>query len=219
MGNFEPYYVKQGDSGVFAEIINATFQLIPEYQPKYVFGHSNEGLWAGFKSGHVDAASNVFDSVAVDGCLSAPIFRFRDVAVSKANSHLVINQIDDFKEKSIVTFQGARGFLGEEFSLAITGAYLEVAKPELQLRMLLADRYQVSVGDMFIFLQAIKNLNDKNIRPQDFTFHTVFKPVYSRMAFHDKSLCKKFNLAFEQIKQSGQYEEIYQSYLQRLDYR
>tara|TARA_R110000868_G_C10971688_1_gene770115 strand:- start:18426 stop:19166 length:741 start_codon:yes stop_codon:yes gene_type:complete len=218
MGNFEPYFIERKNSGVFADIVSAAFRYIPGYQPKYVYGHSNKGLWAGFDSGHIDAASNVFDTMKVKGCLSNPVFRYHDVVISKASNNVVINQLDDLKLKSIVSFQGAKNILGKSFASVVSAAYHEVPKPELQVRMLVADRYQVSVGDKYIFLQAIKNLKTQEIQPQDFKFHDVFPPTYTRLAFHDKSLCEKFNLALEKIKQNGQYEDIYQSYLMDLHY-
>ncbi|WP_019530889.1 substrate-binding periplasmic protein [Dasania marina] len=218
MGNFEPYYIESKNGGVFADIISAAFLHIPNYHPKYIYGHSNEDLWASFDSGHVDAASNFFGTVIKKGCLTNPVFRFSDMAVTKASSALAINHLDDLKAKSIVAYQGAKELLGDDFGLVVTAAYQEVAKPELQVRMLVAGRYQVSVGDKFIFLQAVKNLNTKEIQPQDFKLHDLFPPTYTRLAFHEKSLCEKFNLALERIKQSGQYEAIYQSYLSDLNY-
>ena len=216
MGNFEPYYIEEHNTGIFADIITSTFAHLPDYDVKFIYGYSNQGLWDSFNAGKVDAASNVFDSIDIDGCRSEPVFRFRDVAVTKASKKLVVDSLSGLKGKKIVTFQGAKAFLGDEFSKHVTAAYQEVSKPELQVRMLFADRYDVSVGDVFIFLQAIENLNDESIHASMFEFYDIFPQIYSRLAFHDIQLCQQFNQALLKVKESGEYEKIYQRYLNSL---
>lgn len=219
MGNFEPYYIEHKNTGIFADIITAAFRYIPNHNPKYIFGHSNKALWASFDSGRVDAVSNVFDSIPIKGCRSDPVFRFKDVAVSLKRSNLRIASTADLSGKSMVSFQGAKAFFGDTFSDNVTSAYTEVGKPELQVRMLFAGRADVSVGDVFIFLQAAANIEGELIPASAFQFHDIFPEIYSRMAFRDEGICQQFNRALEQVRQSGEYEKIYAAYLNKLGYR
>ncbi len=219
MGNFEPYFIEKGETGIFTDIINLVFAQLEDYHPRYLWGLSNNQLWLNFEAGELDAVSNLFDSVKLNACRTAPIFRFRDVAISNASDHYKINNINDLWGKNIVTFEGAKDFFGEEFSSIIRkGFYREVAKPHTQVRELHKRRADVSVGDMFIFLHSIKNKQEVNSRPQDFSFHDIFPAISSRMGFQDEKVCTLFNEALKKIRKNGQYEKVYHSYLRKLNY-
>ena len=217
MGNFAPYYIAEGNTGIFTDLIAAVFAKMPDHEPKFLFGLPNKRLWADFKKGRIDAVSNLFDSVKLQGCRSDLVFRFQDIAVSRARDKLIIAKIADLAGRDIVTFQGAKNFFGEEFAnFTNFKSYREVAKPALQARMLSAGRADVSVGDMFIFLNALKETGQADVSAADFTFHNIFPAISSRMGFRDDKVCQLFNDALKQLKESGDYEKIYQSYMVRL---
>ncbi len=219
MGNFEPYFIEEGETGIFTDIINLVFTQLEDYQPRFLWGLSNNQLWLDFEAGKLDAVSNLFDSVKLDACRSDPIFRFRDVAISNVRDQYKINTINDLRGKSIVTFEGAKDFFGKEFSsITSTGIYREVAKPHTQVTELYKRRADVSVGDMFIFLHGIKNKKYVKSHPQDFIFHDIFPAISSRMGFQDKKVCTLFNKALKEIRKSGQYKRVYHSYLRKLNY-
>lgn len=222
MGNFEPYFIAENESGVFADIINAVFKHIPNYEPKYKFGLSNTALWTSYEAGRVDAVSNLFDSVTLAACRTSPVFKFRDVAITSSANAISIESVADLKGLTIVTFQGAKMFFGPEFSAAIDPEkYIEVDKPELQARMLMGGRYNVSVGDLLIFLDARKKLREKSKTGNAdslITIHDIFPQIYSRMGFRDQALCHAFDIGLEKIKASGEYDAIYTRYLDNLGY-
>ena len=219
MGNFKPYFISESETGIFTDIITAVFRQMPDYQPKYFFGLSNHGLWARFKAGGIDAVSNLFDSVKVDVCRSDPVFRFHDVAISHADAKLQINKIADLAGKSIISFQGAKAFFGDEFSRQLEDRYKEVRNPAKQARILAVGRVDVSVGDLFIFLHEISELEAHIASPKDFVIHEIFPKISTRMGFKDEKVCAAFNKALEKIRKSGEYERIYASYLKDLDYK
>lgn len=215
MGNFEPYFLSSSQSGIFTDIVTAVFKGMPEYEPHYMFGLSNNQLWSAFSGGRADAVVNVFDSVELEGCRSDPVFRFRDVAISLLSEDLDIESVVDLKGHSIITFEGAHNFFGPAFSGVIQQAqYKEVEKPHLQARLLMAGRYEVSVGDLMIFLQARQSIAQKEGRDvlPAIVVHDIFPQIYSRMAFKDSAVCARFNEALASLKASGEYEAIYTRY-------
>lgn len=219
MGNFEPYYIEHNESGIFTDIINKVFSKIPHYHPQYAWGRSNNRLWADFSEGKLDGVSNLFDSVELDACRTDPVFRFRDIAISNKKDNLTIKTIKDLKGKNIITFQGAKDFFGKQFTSVIKAdLYREVARPHLQAKALYTRQADVSVGDMFIFLNSIKAERNITLTPQDFSYHDIFPAIYSRMGFRDKKVCKEFNKALKVIKNSGEYEQVYHKYLKQLNY-
>jgi len=217
MGNFKPYYIESDNSGVFTDVISAVFREMPGYEPSYVWSLSNNSLWASFEAGRLDAVSNLFDSVEINGCRTDPVFRFRDVAITRATSKLQVHSVSDLKNQRVVAFQGAKGFLGDAFAQQLDdAAYEEVSKPELQAKMLWKQRYDVSVGDWYIFLEALKSLAAEGAGPNDFVVHNIFPSIYSRIGFRDKALCGEFNAALKKVKASGEFEAIYTEYLKNL---
>ncbi|WP_417431501.1 substrate-binding periplasmic protein [Kiloniella sp.] len=214
MGNFEPYYVTENHTGIFTEIITAVFLEIPDYDPVFIFGRPNNRLWQDFNRRKVDAVSNLFDSVEVDACRSDPAFRFRDVAITLAEENLSIDEIKDLKGLNVIAFQGAKDFFSPEFAATVEESMFSVAsEPGVQAQALWDGRVDVSVGDLFIFLNSLKNLSGNNVPARLFKIHDILPVVYTRMGFWDTELCVKFNKALQNIKDSGEYEKIYDRYL------
>ncbi|BFM10619.1 hypothetical protein R50072_07720 [Simiduia litorea] len=222
MGNFEPYFIADKESGLFTELINAVFVHMPDYKPVYKFGFSNAALWASYEAARVDAVTNLFDSIAVEGCRTDPVFLYRDVAITSAINAPSIESVADLAGLSIVTFQGASKFFGPEFySVIRADKYSETEKPELQARMLMGGRYDVSVGDLLIFLNARKKLR---ARPADkdaefsIHIHDIFPQIMASMGFREQGLCDAFNAGLKAVKDSGEYTAIYRRYYKAYDY-
>ncbi|WP_419905478.1 substrate-binding periplasmic protein [Kiloniella sp.] len=217
MGNFEPYYIGDDNTGIFTDLIIAVFDRLPDHEPKFIFGRPNNRLWQDFKNGRVDAVSNLFDTVEIDGCRSDPIFRFRDVAVTRKSSNITIESVQDLEGQKIIAFQGAKDFFGPEFSEVVGDSnYSEASEPRLQAQALNDNRVDVSVGDLFIFLHSIKNTQGSSADAKDFKIHDILPVVFSRMGFWNYELCREFNKALQDVKDSGEYEMIYDRYLQEL---
>jgi len=222
MGNFEPYFIADNETGIFTEVINAVFVHMPEYKPVYKFGLGNTALWASYETGRVDAVTNLFDLIEIEGCRTDPVFLYRDVAITSAINAPSIQSVTDLAGLSIVTFQGASKFFGPEFSGVIrTDKYSETEKPELQARMLMGGRYDVSVGDLLIFLDARKKLRarsaDKNAE-FPIVVHDIFPQISARMGFRNQALCDAFNSGLAKVKASGEYSAIYRRYYQNYNF-
>lgn len=218
-GSFGPYYIPEKNSGIFPDIISAVFREMPGFEPKYVFDIEVEGIWRSYQSGRLDAISNLFDSLDASGCRTDPVFRFSDVVISKRKDNRQLERLADLEGLSVVAFAGAKGFLGEDYAHYVSsGNYMEVGKQELQPRLMLGDRYDVNVGDLYIFLHGLKKVTSVKIAPSEFKIHELFPKISSRMGFRDESLCPLFNAGLKKIKASGEYERIYQHYLDQLGF-
>ncbi|WP_165602615.1 substrate-binding periplasmic protein [Candidatus Terasakiella magnetica] len=219
MGSIEPYFISKQDSGIFTDLIRATFRKIPELQPSFRFGLTNKVRWNLYEVGKVDAVANIFDSVDADGCRTDELFRFSDVAITRKSSNLKLNELVDLSGQTIISFEGARGFFGEKYSKHLSDEkYFETKVQASQARMLITKRVDVSVGDLFIFLNALQDPANVGASPADFDYHMLFPQISTRMAFKDASLCAPFNKALKEIRDNGEYEEIYDMYLKRYNF-
>ncbi len=159
MGNFEPFFTSDGETGIFTDLIRAVFNKMPGHEPKFLFGRSNKRLWHEFRTGEIDAVSNLIDSEPLEGCRSDKIFLFRDMAITRKRDHISVKQIADLAGKRIVTYQGAKGFHGEALAKAIDEQhYRELAQQNWQAWALFNHEADVSIGDIFIFLHSLNNL-------------------------------------------------------------
>ena len=218
MGNFEPYFNTKTQDGIFTEVVEQVFKRMPNYSAKMVFGLSNNELWHSYDKNMLDGVTNVFD-FKPNSCLTDPVFRFQDVVVTNKKRNIKINNLEDLRGKSIVTYQGAKTFWGSHFaSIVSTTDYVELNEPARQAMLLTANRADASIGDIFIFMNAIRQSKQPNTTINDFTIHHVFPQKYSYMAFRDIEVCSEFNSALEALKQSGDYELIYKRHLNAFGY-
>ena len=216
VGNFEPYFIAKGKTGLFTELLDAIFARIPNYQPKYRFDRSNNRLFQEFKDGNLDAVANVFESMDLAPCHSKSFFHFQDMAMSRAKDKIQINRIEDLKGKAIITFQGARKFLGNTFAEQTQdGPYIELANPGHQVRQLARGKGDVSVGDLFVFLHNLQKVSVLEMTPADFHYHKVIPRNSTRMGFNDTKLCQLFGEALNQIKEEGIDKAIYTKYFKK----
>ena len=217
VGNFPPFFIQEGDRGLFLDITKAVFKLMPEYELKFIF-MSNDRLVEEINTGlRIDVACNIFSGSKTIAYLSQPLFRYTDVAVSKKENKLIINQVSDLQNKSISAYQGAVDLLGEEFKqMALAnGGYSENPYPSESTRLMAIGQKDVRVGDINIFLYDINNDIYKkriNLNISDFEIHQLWPDVFTHIAFKDESIRDKANKAILEIKNNGTLERIYREY-------
>ncbi|MCJ8319142.1 MAG: transporter substrate-binding domain-containing protein [Colwellia sp.] len=214
VGNFPPFFIEKEQKGIFIEITNEIFKHLPEYSVQYIFMSNNRLLHEINSGKRIDAACNIFADSEVNAYLSEPIFRYRDVAISKKSSGFIVNQISDLQDKSIAAYQGAKDLLGRQFKeMAIKNPnYSEHAHPKETTYLMLSDNKDIRVGDINIFWHDLNRnyfKENKKIDVNNFNIHTLWPDVYSHIAFKDKALKNAVNKIIAELKLNGKIEEIY----------
>lgn len=218
MGTIEPYFIAKDNSGIFTDLISAVFAKMPDHEPVFRFGLRNNVRWNLYERGKVEAVANIFDSVEAPGCRTDKIFRFNDVAITRKDANISLKSWKDLAGKEIISFEGATGFFGEEYSSYLTkDKYHETSAQASQARLLITKRVDVSVGDLFIFLNALKDPLNEGVKPSDFDYHPLFERIATRMAFRDETICPLFNKALAELQAEGGYEMIYRNYFKRFE--
>ena len=217
VGNFEPFFIQEGERGLFLDITKEIFKLLPEYKVEFIFMSNTRLLREMRVDIRIDAACNIFAKSETNAHLSVPIFRYTDVAVSKAENKMVIDKISDLQDKSIAAYQGATDLLGDEYKkMALANSlYSEYALPSETTKLVAIGKKEVRVGDVYIFLHDIKApmyKERKNIDSSDFVIHRLWPDVYSHIAFKDKDIRDKANVAIQEIKTNGTLDRIYKEY-------
>ncbi len=214
VGNFPPFFIEDGKKGVFIEIIDEIFKQLPQYKVEYIFMSNNRILYEINHGKLIDVACNVFPNSNVNAYLSEPIFRFRDVAISKKSDQLVVNTISDLQGKSIAAYQGATELLGDKFKLITNDNpdYSEHAHPKDTTHLLLSGRKDIRIGDLNIFLYDLNNKHYTkytNLDHSNFTIHHLWSDVFSYMAFKEESIQKAVDEVIRELRLNGVIKKIY----------
>jgi len=216
VGNFPPFFIEEGERGLFLDITKEVFKLLPEYEATYTFMSNSKLLREINKGEKIDVACNIFAGSNVDAYLSEPLFRYTDVAVSKKENNFIINKVTDLKSRSISAYQGAIDLLGDEFKQMAheNKHYTEHGQPSETTLLLAMGKKDVRIGDVFIFLYDISNnkYKKRGIDANDFKVHRLWSDVFTHMAFRDESIRDKANKAILEIQNNGVLEQIYKKY-------
>jgi len=216
VGNFPPFFIENGERGLFLDITKKIFELMPEYDATFTFMSNSKLLREINKGGGIDVACNIFAGSNVDAYLSEPLFRYTDVAVSKKENNFIINNVSDLKKRSISAYQGAIDLLGEDFKQMAyeNKSYTEHGQPSETTLLVAMGKKDVRVGDVFIFLYDIsKNKYKKRgVNANDFKIHWLWSDVFTHMAFRDESIRDKANKAILEIQNNGVLEQIYKEH-------
>lgn len=217
VGNFPPFFIEAEQTGLFLDITKEIFKQLPEYDIKFIFMSNNRLLHEINNGTHIDVACNIFENSQLNGHLSEAVFRYTDVAVSKKERQLEINEVRDLQGYSIAAYQGAKDLLGTKYKqMALDNAhYSEHSHPKDTTYLMASGKKDIRLGDIHIFWHDLKNKNYKNetlMSKADFTIHRLWPDVYSHMAFKDIELRNTVNKVIKQLKQDGIIESIYAQY-------
>lgn len=143
---------------------------------------------------------------------------FENVAVSRREDNLFINDFSDLKDKKIIAFEGAYKYLGKEYNKMFNlenrlDSYQEVDLQEKQVKDFLDEKTDVIILDKNIFKWYLKKLSDNSLNQYKLDFIFSGKNSY-KVAFRDENLRNIFNENLEVIKTSGEYENVFYNYIQ-----
>lgn len=146
--------------------------------------------------------------------LSDPYITYQNVAISLSENNFVIDKIADLSGKSIVSFQNAKKFLGDEYgnTVAYSVDYREIHDQKKQIDLLFLRRAEVIVLDINIFRYIVKNHNEEYVL-KPFKVHYIFNKRDYAVGFKSAVLRDKFNVGLQTIKENGSYQMVLDNYL------
>jgi len=206
-----PYVNSANDSGFEVDLVRAILSDM---------GHSAKVLYLPYgrttkviNQGAVDIALTLTPSHAVSkDILSNPYIAYQNVAITRSDRKLHVDSIESLKTKSVVAFQTATSVLGKtlEATLSSQPTYLEMAKQERQVEMLMLGSVDVAVMDRNIF--SYFKLNDDRYKSDDVVFHELFPISTYRAAIPNEELREAFNHNLSVIIESGRYQALLEKY-------
>ncbi|MCG6881148.1 MAG: transporter substrate-binding domain-containing protein [Deltaproteobacteria bacterium] len=207
-----PYNIPEENRGIELDIVRESLAMKGyRIKTKYVpFARRIREI----AQGEVDGVLTVNENSDLDVYLSDQHIVCENVAVSLKKNNFKIEKISDLKDKSILTFQNAKKYLGKEFVAAAEASpdYREISGQELQINLLYGDRVDVIVLDKRIFYYHRKN-NKMVDTTQPIDMFYIFEKVPFRVGFVDKKVRDDFNEGLKKLRESGRYDEIINKYI------
>ena len=210
-----PFCFPESDSGIELEVIGEALafkghKLMPRYYPL-------ARVPLEFKMAHVDAAMTDLGAGAQGGYFGDPAVLYDNVFVTLTQRALKISQPADLNGLVVVAFPGALKRYPEWLTAVDqAGHYFEQNNQELQVAGLNKGRFDVVLSDRNIFhyfeLQLTRNSLFK-AKAVDMQAFTKVDPNDYRPVFRSEKIRDDFNAGLTQLKASGRYQAIYDSYL------
>ncbi|WP_368411524.1 substrate-binding periplasmic protein [Alteromonas sp. 1_MG-2023] len=206
-----PYVIEENDSGFEVELVRAILlemghEMIPIYVP---FGRTASFV----RSGEVDMGLTLNPWHDIDpAILSNNYVHYQNVAITRTDRNLQINQVKDLLGYSIIGFQTASSVLGDEFGklLAHQKNYMELAQQDRQVHLLLLGSVDVAVLDRNIFEHIKKGLPQE--KQHDTTIHELFPVSSYSAAIPDPYLRSQFNQILAKFIEDGRYQSLLEEF-------
>ncbi len=212
-----PYIFEKQNNGIEIDIISAALAfkghtLKPLYFPlgrvPYAFIHN-----------FVDAAMGDMgiDLKSQGGFYADPAVIYDNVFITLKSRNISIEKFSDLDLLKIVSFQGAEKRYPQWLKKVKEENRLYGISDQLvQVKLLHFRRYDVVLCDRYIFRYFVKQMKLMNalemheVEEHKFTINNLedYRPV-----FRDKKVRDDFNLGLSQLKKSGEFQKIYDHYI------
>lgn len=217
-----PYAMEEKNSGMEVEIIREAFKIKGH---SVVFNYvPNLRIPMLLKDKKVDGIA-VNSSYDVAGDIKLKVFRsettlfYQNCAISLTERHLNMNSIEDLADKSVIAFNNATKYLGQEFaSMASKNKqYKETSDQAKQVINIYMKDSEVAVSDKNIFLYWKNVIGSRADFQQPeinnpIVFSPIFPPSPRNCAFIDETLRNEFDDGLKRIHHNGVYDLISDKY-------
>jgi len=214
---YTPPYVFEDGTGIVVEIVRTALES-GGHKVKPVYVPIERGFKM-FAEKQVDGTTIIQESSGLKAEYSDNFMQYHNRAFALKSRKLAIRGVADLGDKSVVAFQNANKYLGQDFGRAVAAnpRYKEMAQQEAQTQMLLLGRIDLAIMDESIFrYYRLKLIAERKAeQAQEFVGHAIFPPTPYKAAFLDRKVRDDFNKAIAAMRRDGRYEAIYRKYTEQ----
>ncbi|AAZ28092.1 substrate-binding periplasmic protein [Colwellia sp. Bg11-28] len=210
-----PYIIETSNSGIEIDIISAALA----YK-----GHTLKPLYfplgrvpIAFRQNQVDAAMGDMGVHLKDGFYANPAVIYDNIFITLKSRNITINKPSDLDSLHVASFQGAEKRYPDWLNNVVKeNRFFGVSDQLKQVELLQLGRFDVVLCDRYIFkyfvnkIELMKELEISDV--DEHNFITV-DPMNYRPVFRDKQIRDDFNLGLRYLKESGEFQKIYDKYL------
>ena len=212
-----PYIFQKHNKGIEIDIISAALA----YK-----GHTLKPLYfplgripIAFTHHLVDAAMGDMgiDLTAQGGFYAQPAVIYDNVFITLKSRNITLKTPEDLDLLRVVSFQGAEKRYPQWLNKVMKEKrFYGVSDQLTQVKLLQFGRYDVVLSDRYIFRYFVKQMKLMNVtEPSEVEEHEFAKvnPTDYRPVFRDESVRDDFNLGLKKLKESGEFQKIYDNYM------
>lgn len=214
-----PYIIGEEKRGIEIEIFRQALahgghELVPLHFSQLNFAKA-------LNSKRVDALSMPLPG-RKDIYLSDPFVTYIDCIITKKDSGITLETLDDIIGHRVVAWPGAHLHLGGEYTRLFgtpelrkhTPEYLELDSQKAQNEMFWRDRADILVIDEYIFRWYRQYLSTTEDTTAPVKYHYLFpRETKVRASFLDKQIRDDFNEGLRALRESGQYDKIIEEFI------
>ncbi|MBS1159643.1 MAG: extracellular solute-binding protein, family 3 [Proteobacteria bacterium] len=213
---YTPPYVFENGGGIVVDIVRAAlepagYQISPVYLP---IGRGSDL----FAKKRVDGTTIIREDSRLVTNYSDDLMQYPNRAFALKTAKLSIKSVADLKDRSIVAFQDAHKYLGDEFARVVSSDrhYQEISNQEKQVLLLLQGQVEVAVMDENIFRFYREKLiaEGKIERSVEVDIFPLFPPTPFKAAFIDPKVRDDFNRGLATLRRDGRYNATYRKYIE-----
>lgn len=207
-----PYVIEQSSRGIQLELIKASL-LNAGHTAKISYASNKRSLNL-LQTNYVDGMINVPHHIS--GLFySESVIDYQNGAFTLKNSGLKLASISDLSTLRVIAFQNASKYFSIEYrEMAFNNnRYEEVINQFAQLHRLFNQRCDVIVMDKRIFTYFWALHQKEKGFDAPVIFYDILPPSPRLAAFNSEILRDEFNVGLAELKASGRYEEIIDSYV------
>ncbi|GHE77427.1 substrate-binding periplasmic protein [Thalassotalea profundi] len=211
--NKPPYVIEEGSKGIQLDLIRTAFKS-SGFSISFLHIPFGRGV-TGFQQFNADGILTLpEDADFADLYVSQPYIYYQNIAVSLLENDFSIDNISDLAGKSIIAFQNARKYLGDEYNEAATSFmnYREVPEQDKQIESLFLHRSDVIVLDINIFKAYLKSHANSDLT-KPFKVHYIFSERPYSAGFRGKEMRDIFDENIKKMRENGTYQLILDKYL------
>jgi len=210
--NKPPYVIEKDNSGFEIDMLRTIFKNMGhELDIIYTPVGRSSGL---LKKGIVDVGMTLSPRVDITPAVfSNSYVTYQNVAISLKGRGISINEISQLAKFSVIGFQNASLYLGEEYKHAVDNSvfYIELPDQSKQVAMLLLGRTDIVIMDINIFNYLSKaHLGKDHMANVD--VHRIFPTNAYHLGFFDEKLKNLFNKELMEYKKSSNYRQLINKY-------
>jgi len=212
-----PYIFQKQNKGIEIDIISAALAvkghtLKPFYLP---LGR----IPIAFTSNLVDAAMGDMgvDLTSKGGFYANPAVIYNNVFITLKKQNISIEKPHDLDQLRVVSFQGAENRYPKWLKkVKEEKRFYGISDQLTQVKLLHFGRYDVVLSDRFIFKYFVKKMalmDVLEVSEVDEHIFTTVNPEDYRPVFRDPKVRDDFNLGLKKIKETGEFQKIYDHYM------
>jgi len=203
-----PYVTDGATAGLEIEIINAVFTGTP-YRPQFIQLPRMRMIQM-FASNNIEGVLTQNNSLQGKGCITDWYIKHQNVGMTLSNRNITLDGLQDISKLSIITFDGAREFIGPNFASEARKSprYIESSDQNIHVSLLYLGYFDLAIGDEWILKLAQLNQKHKSDNFQPLTTHRILPSTLYAARFHEQKVCEAFNTSLAQLRESGQYQAI-----------